>query len=475
MKRFFVLGLLALILMLSVSAAQAGGVIPPTSNTVLASARAATGTIAYVVADDTTGDQIWLIEPDGSNKRKIYGTGKADPYGVQYITSLAWRPDSGELAFASNHEYDCSVFASDVFGIFPNGSGYRRITNGPNCAALANYPQGKVVLSVPGGDWYQVYVAGAPQLKSALGGSVTFDKVADFGADVQQPVVAISGQNRYMMNPVDVPTLNGTSDILSGANSEHGAYRPAWRSDGSKVGYAYGCAALITMAAQPPAGTWGDIGIGASDGVSPCGMVWGPTPTTANQIVYWTNLGDDRIFSMTENDKSSIKKLVSMRWEDVQILDVKYLPNGSGLIYALVDNLAASSNLYRYDFVSGNVTQLTHYTDMFAREFAISPDGQRIVYELAAPADIITWLGPSDLYMAGIDGSDPQPFVAGGAHPSWSLSTPNVPSNPPAPTPGTTPSPTATQPAPGTTPSPSGPPAPVSGTTIKLYLPFLRR
>lgn len=41
------------------------------------SAQVAVGTIAYVIPNDTTGDQIWLIEPDGKNNRHIYSTGWA--------------------------------------------------------------------------------------------------------------------------------------------------------------------------------------------------------------------------------------------------------------------------------------------------------------------------------------------------------------------------------------------------------------
>src|SRR5512141_233445 len=88
-----------------------------------------TGTIAYVVGDDTTGDQIWFVEPDGSNNRKIFSTGVPDPYEVDCMTSLAWRPDAGELVFTSNHEEYCSWYSYDVYAIMPDGSGYRRVTN----------------------------------------------------------------------------------------------------------------------------------------------------------------------------------------------------------------------------------------------------------------------------------------------------------------------------------------------------------
>src|SRR5512135_3707059 len=128
-----------------------------------------TGTIAYAVWDDTTGDQIWFVEPDGSRNRKIFSTGVPDPNGVDFMTSLAWRPDAGELVFTSNHEDYCSWYNYDVYAIAPDGSGYRRVTNGPACASLAGYPQGSVTLDTSGAYGLQVYVQGAPELKWASG------------------------------------------------------------------------------------------------------------------------------------------------------------------------------------------------------------------------------------------------------------------------------------------------------------------
>src|SRR5687767_10222655 len=85
------------------------------------------GTVAYVRPNDATGDEIWLIEPDGSNERQIWSTGKADPFGVTEISDLDWRADAGELAFASSHESACSIYDSDIYTIWPDGSGYRRL------------------------------------------------------------------------------------------------------------------------------------------------------------------------------------------------------------------------------------------------------------------------------------------------------------------------------------------------------------
>ncbi len=68
------------------------------------------------------------------------------------------------------------------------------------------------------------------------------------------------------------------------------------------------------------------------------------------------------------------------------------------------------------------MTQLTYFINSheYARDFSISPDGQHIVFEHADDGLLCTFGCASDLWIMGIDGSNPQLFVAGGAHPTWS-------------------------------------------------------
>src|SRR5215208_6508135 len=160
-----------------------------------AAAQSDPGAIAYVRYNNESGDEIWLINPDGSNNHRIYSVGEPDPEGVYYILSLAWRPDAGELAFTSNHEATCSLYESDIYAIQPDDSGYRRITNAPNCAELANYPKGSVRVEVQ--NWtgttqmFYIYLQGAPTIQGvylapAATGIVTFHDVADFGDSYAQ-------------------------------------------------------------------------------------------------------------------------------------------------------------------------------------------------------------------------------------------------------------------------------------------------
>src|SRR5512136_2074473 len=136
------------------------------------------GTIAYV--QRSTHD-IHLISPDGTGDRVLWTAPR--PLTLWPAPDLAWRPDGRELAFSSEHEETCSWYQSDVYAIGYTGAGYRRITNSPACAELASLPKGSVTVNVNNyiGPLAQVYVQGAPGIKSADGGTVTFDNVADFG------------------------------------------------------------------------------------------------------------------------------------------------------------------------------------------------------------------------------------------------------------------------------------------------------
>lgn len=385
------------------------------------SAQATTGTIAYVVGNDTTGDQIWLIDSDGNHKRQIYQIGVSDPYGVDYMTSLAWRPDGGELIFTSNHEDYCSWYTYDVYAIQSDGNGYRRVTNGPACAALASYPQGTVTLDTSSVVGYQVYLQGAPTLKSAFGSTLTFDHVADFG-NTLQPIAIINGLDRWMSGAVDVKSnqvINGDANAYTTVTDQLGAYNPVWKRDGSRIGYAFGCAEVLGIADHPSAGNYGQPLFDAT-GTSPCVMAWGPTAATANNIVYFSNTGNAGIYRTTEN--GGIGTQVIQMQELSMVFRIQYLPDASGFIFTFVDS-SISSNIYRYDFQSDTITQLTQFSHEYARDFSLSPDGRYIVFERAPEELLAAFGGASDLYVMDItdvNNLTPSLFVAGGAHPTWS-------------------------------------------------------
>src|SRR5687768_10034610 len=102
----------------------------------------ASGSIAYV----RDGKEIRSISPDGSNDRRFWT--HADVHEGLGINELAWSPDGSELAFSSGHEAVASFYHADIFSIKPNGTGLRRVTNGPDRSDYAKYGKGTVTVTV---------------------------------------------------------------------------------------------------------------------------------------------------------------------------------------------------------------------------------------------------------------------------------------------------------------------------------------
>ena len=145
-------------------------------------------------------------------------------------------------------------------------------------------------------------------------------------------------------------------------------------------------------------------------------MAWGPTAGTANEFVYFSRTGEAGIYRTTENSENRTP-LVTMG-ELSKVFQIQYLPDASGIIYTFLDH-STSSQVYRYDFQTDSITQLTNLSNEFARDFALSQDGQSIVFERAPEELKAAFGGASDLWIMGIDGSNPHLLVAGAAHPTW--------------------------------------------------------
>jgi Tol biopolymer transport system component len=99
------------------------------------------------------------------------------------------------------------------------------------------------------------------------------------------------------------------------------------------------------------------------------------------------------------------------------LLDLHWLPDGSGFLYANQTLMRDSANIFRYDFATRKATQVTHLQNEFARNFAVSPNGQWIVFERAKSLEEGE---DSDLWIARIDGSGMSLLVRNGFSPSWS-------------------------------------------------------
>ncbi len=274
---------------LQASTSAAADPAAPASPAAGAGLTADEGVIAYV---KRSTDDIHLISPDGTNDRVLWTNPNPDDTPM----SLAWRPDGLELAFTSKHEKTCSFYDSDIYAIRSDGTGYRRITNAPACAELAGLPKGTVTVDVQDftGNAY-VYVAGAPGIKKAVWGTMTFDNVADFGPGVSQPSVAIVGLDRTLGYPpyADVQpgqTVPGGILIINADSSFRGwgAGGVSWKADGSALGYnMWNCSAINAIAAVPTYGLLGDA-LPVVPQASPCHHAWNPTLAGSNQYLYYS-------------------------------------------------------------------------------------------------------------------------------------------------------------------------------------------
>ena len=390
------------------------------------------GTIAYV----RNGTEIRLIDGDGSNDRRLWT--HPDAKKELGIYDVAWRPDGKELAFSSGHAAASSLYHADLYAVRPDGTGFRKLTNPPDRAEFARYPKGSVSVTVRNDQpFYRqsqasagvfiVYVAGAdePQQITLPPGSaktLLFRNVADFG-NMAQAVVAMWGNYRWFTPGVEVQagrTVKAPVFSITGDGIELlGAFRPVWRSDGSRVSYRNGVCTLNSTTVNPTPGeyVYNPLFAGKNP-LGTCVWDWGPTAGTANQLLYTENAsGDSSIFRMTEGGKHPGERLAQYSNIEYQLLfDLKWLPDGSGFIFSNQTLMRDSANLFRYDFATRKTTQITRLQNEFTGNFSISPDGRSIVFERAKSLDQDR---NTDLWIVSLTGGSPKLLINNAFSPSW--------------------------------------------------------
>jgi TolB protein len=390
-----------------------------------------TGTIAFA-----RGGEIRLVEPDGSAEHSIWTA----PAGLGFsVSGIGWRPNGGALAFSSDHEMATSFYERDIYTVLPDGKQLRKLTNGPAHAELATLPKGAVQVTVQNntgdGGPYFIYAVGGAEPQSiviAPGAStmLTLSNVADLG-DFVQPVVAINGAFRWIGAAADVKS-GSTKDagllvITPTGGLEHfGAAGPTWRSDGTNVAFISGAATctLEKISPTPSAGTLGDPLLASDRSGAFCAFDRSPLSSQADQVLAAEtdfSAGEGHIYRMTEGSGDRGAPLVSYP-DYVQILDLRWLPDGSGFLFAAVrfeDVIDESSNLYEYSFSASRVHKITALANEYVRGFSISPDGQRVVFERTTDLS-----GQSDLWIVQRDGSGLRLLVSNANSPAWNPTRP---------------------------------------------------
>ena len=388
----------------------------------------ATGTIAYA-----RGAEIRLVEPDGSADRALWSPTRPEPSFS--VRGLVWRPDGTELAFSSDHEMATSLYERDIYAVSGNGSRLRKLTNAPGNGDLASLSKGTVTLRVQNnsgdGGPYFIYVTGAPEPQSVLippgtTRTLTFTNVADFG-NTHQLAVAVYGAFRWYGAAAADVRPGSTADagllIIGSAGFQNlGADGPAWRSDGSKVAFISGArtCSLKQVPASPPPAAVAEPLLGEDYPGIVCAYDWSPVATRANELlVAETNfgVGSGWISQVTEGSRARVQPLVTYN-SFTQILDLRWLPDGSGFLFAAYRYGSAfneNGNLYEYSFATKTVRQVTQFEKEFIRAFTISPDGQRIAFERAAAMHAAT----ADVWVMRRDGSEQRVVARNARGPAW--------------------------------------------------------
>jgi Tol biopolymer transport system component len=390
------------------------------------------GSIAYIRG----GTEIRVIDPDGENDRRLWT--HPDASFDLGLYDLAWRPDGKELAFSSAHASAYSLYHADLYSIKRDGSGVRKLTNPPARDEFKNYPKGSVTVTVRNNQYtfqqaqassgvFTIYIAGAeqPQQITLTPGSsktLVFKSVADFGKKAQA-IVAIWGNYRWFMPGTDVQagqTVKMPEFLISGDGVElFGAFRPVWRTDGSQLSFRNGHCNVNIIPADPPIGElYHKSMFAGKHPLGACTWDWGPIPALADQIIYTENAGEtSAIFQTKEGGTHPGIKLTDFINIQYQLLhDLHWLPDGSGLLYSNTSLMADAANIFKYDFKTKQVVQVTQLENEFARAFSVSPDGSSLVYERAKTVEDEKNV---ELWIINLNGTGNRLLVRNGRNPSW--------------------------------------------------------
>jgi hypothetical protein len=387
------------------------------------------GEIAYA-----WNGKIQRIHPNGGNAQTVW----THPDNTYRIFNVRWNPAATELAFTSDHESPFSPFATDLYGIGVDGSGLRRITNGPSHADMqgSSLGRGSVRVSVTNDyntftdpiSFFRIYVQGASDwgtitLPSQFGtAEVTIPNVVDLGPNSLQHVVflysssACGAVRRYVPGYVDVVagqtvsvdlTFNATGCGFSGARE---ATDLSWKRDGSEIGF-------NIMGAPFKVSSTGGVGPGTpwwpADGFldSPA---WSPIH---NDVIYKLGLSTPLGIHRIDPDTQQSGTLIVPPQQGGDPDYPTWLPDGSGFLY--VEN----GNLFYASSQGTNIRQLTFFVNEFIHQPSVSPDGNYVVFERQSGDFNLLWLmewdNPTNMW----------PLVQGRL-PDWSRVNPSVPAAP---------------------------------------------
>ncbi len=402
----------------------------------------ASGDIAFL---GRSGNQMTVerMGPTGAGRTTIWT--HPDPLTPQ-LYDVAWNPAATELAFTSNLEAGHSAFHSDIYGIQPDGSGLRRISNPPLHATL---PDGRATGTVTGRVYngyapsiapFLLYVEGARATVSLSLAAAdqsypfTVPNVVDMGPGVLQYVVytwsnnSCAGGKEYAAAIVDVQagqTVDVGTLTFNGYCNRYDAAQIAWSPDGSRLGALVGTTSHQFNAAGEAIGR-NLYNSGDSFAVD---LAWSPI---TNEILTTrlVNGTSNQIFRAQADGSSGAQINIDNQHEHANPV---WLPDGSGFLFTY--GMPAFA-LGHYDFATQQATGLGQFANETISNLSVSPDGRYVVFERQLGTATDLWIldrnNPHLLWPLTEDGQS--------RNPHWSRA---ESSNPPGSTP--TPRPTSTR------------------------------
>ncbi len=343
------------------------------------------GSIAYIGLDSGGyARTINRINPDGSNQQTLWThpeTGITNKIG-----DVAWKPNAAELAFGSNHETLYSAFQSDVYGIKPDGSGLRRITNPPSRATLlaGGYSLGTVTGKVRN-DYgtltnLLLYIQGAQEAVSISAHS-KYDEVS-----FTVPNVAVLDGLQYVVftwadaghanckvyaaavvpmianQTIDVGTLSFNPATCSKFESEG----LAWKRDGADI-----AVDVITPRKFQSSGQ--AIGSDLFNAPLMANLpAWSPVNDQVLYHYFSLDAGTRGIYLTTAGGGTGTRLVNDggALW-----VGLAWLPDGSGFVYTL------DHQLYHYHLTSSTSTPIANFYNEYVFNPGVSPDGRYIVFQ----------------------------------------------------------------------------------------------
>ena len=349
------------------------------------------GTIAYFRVTGATQtepgtSELHLVKPDGSDDRIIYST----PRGLVSIYPVpGWRPDGEEIAFISAHEFGCSRFDSDIFGIRPDGSGLRRISNAPRCEDLAPLPKGSARVTIENqtlnASIFFIYIEGAAELQQAtispgFSSTLTINNIADLG---RQQIVYVKSGSGTWFNPAAYVDIEPGQTVTAGSSvqitSGYGPFQLrinnfTWKGDGSEIAYIVEAGLRLVQTASPAPGLIAqDLFSGNAAAVS-TGLAWSPV---SDEFLYYSILASPNgIYRGARGSDLSTHTLVL----EADFVDgITWLKDGSGFVFSITYSLGFSPNkIARYDFASQQLTVIKESFNIVG--VVPSPDGRYLAF-----------------------------------------------------------------------------------------------